>query len=96
MLKEAFTIIKALHWTANKRFIGWCKLIITKVTESRMNRLQDVMTTSVITIEPEQSVGQGLGIMEQRKISALVVARDKKPLGIFTERALIQILRPSG
>ncbi len=60
-----------------------------------MNILQDVMTSSVVTIAPDQPVSQGLGIMEQRKISALVVAGNKKPLGIFTERSLIQI-RSSG
>ncbi|NOR10113.1 MAG: CBS domain-containing protein [Desulfovibrionaceae bacterium] len=56
-----------------------------------METLQDVMTASVITIAPDRPVSHALGIMEQRKISALVVAEKKKPLGILTERALIQI-----
>ncbi len=56
-----------------------------------MDTLQHVMTTPVITIAPDQPVSRALGIMEQRKISALVVAEKKKPLGIFTERSLIQI-----
>ena len=56
-----------------------------------MNTLRDIMTTPVVTVAPGDSVGHALGLMEQRKLSALVVARDRKPLGIFTERALIQI-----
>jgi PAS domain S-box-containing protein len=56
-----------------------------------MNTLQDVMTTPVLTITPDRSVSHALGIMEQQKLSALIVAQDRKPLGIFTERALIQI-----
>lgn len=49
------------------------------------------MTAPVITVAPDRPVSHALGIMKQRKISALVVTKDKKPLGIFTERALIQI-----
>lgn len=49
------------------------------------------MTAPVLTVAPDRPVSHALGIMEQRKISALVVTKDKKPLGIFTERALIQI-----
>jgi PAS domain S-box-containing protein len=56
-----------------------------------METLQDVMTASVITIAPDRSVSHALEIMEQHKISALVVAENNKPLGIFTERTLIQI-----
>lgn len=53
------------------------------------------MTTPVISVAPDRPVSHALGIMEQRQLSALIVAKDKKPLGIFTERALIQI-RASG
>ncbi len=56
-----------------------------------MNSLQDVMTTPVITISPTAPVSKALGIMERKKISSLVVEKKNKPLGIFTERALIQL-----
>jgi PAS domain S-box-containing protein len=56
-----------------------------------MGTLQDVMTAPVISVDPERSVSHALGIMEQQKLSALIVAKDRKPVGIFTERALIQI-----
>jgi len=49
------------------------------------------MTAPVLSVTPDTSVGDALGIMEREKLSALVVAENKKPLGIFTERALIQI-----
>ncbi len=49
------------------------------------------MTTPVLTITPDRSVSHALDIMNQEKLSALIVAKDRKPLGIFTERALIQI-----
>ena len=53
--------------------------------------LQDIMTTPVLTVTPDKSVSHALDIMEQERLSALIVAKDKKPLGIFTERALIQV-----
>ena len=56
-----------------------------------MGKLQNVMTAPVISVAPEQSVSHALCIMEQEKLSALIVARDNRPVGIFTERALIQI-----
>ncbi len=49
------------------------------------------MTAPVLTVTPDRSVSHALSIMEKERLSALIVARDCKPLGIFTERALIQI-----
>ncbi|MBN4045875.1 CBS domain-containing protein [bacterium AH-315-P11] len=56
-----------------------------------METLQDIMTAPVLTVTPDDSVSHALGIMEQERLSALIVAQKRKPLGIFTERALIQI-----
>lgn len=49
------------------------------------------MTEPVITIEPDKPLQQALDVMTQRKISALVVVDNNRPLGIVTERSLIQI-----
>ena len=67
------------------------KLHIGNPRGDLMNTLQDVMTASVITISPDAPMSKALEIMEQKKISSLVVEKDHKPLGIFTERALIQL-----
>ncbi len=53
--------------------------------------LQDIMTTPVLTVTPDRSVSHALDIMETERLSALIVSKDRHPLGIFTERALIQI-----
>ena len=39
-----------------------------------METLQDIMTAPVLTVTPDTSVGRALGIMEQEKLSALIVA----------------------
>ncbi len=49
------------------------------------------MTTPVLAISQGDTVSHALSIMEREKLSALIVAEEKKPVGIFTERALIQI-----
>ncbi len=67
------------------------KLHIGNPRGDLMNTLQDVMTASVITISPDAPMSKALEIMEQKKISSVVVEKDHKPLGIFTERALIQL-----
>jgi PAS domain S-box-containing protein len=56
-----------------------------------MAKLQDIMTAPVLAVSPDKTVSHALGIMEHEKLSALIVAEDNKPVGIFTERALIQI-----
>ncbi|MEN8188902.1 MAG: CBS domain-containing protein [Thermodesulfobacteriota bacterium] len=60
-------------------------------TKGKMEILADLMTSDVITVSPDSPVSAALDVMEKRRISALVVARQGRPLGVFTERALIQI-----
>ncbi len=56
-----------------------------------MAKLQDIMTTPVLAVSPSETVSHALSIMEREKLSALIVAEENRPVGIFTERALIQI-----
>ena len=49
------------------------------------------MTAPVLSVSPDKTVSYALGIMEREKLSALIVAEADRPVGIFTERALIQI-----
>jgi len=46
-----------------------------------METLQDIMTAPVLTVTPDTSVGRALGIMEQEKLSALIVAEKEKAPG---------------
>lgn len=51
--------------------------------------VKDVMTDYVVTISPEKSVIDAANIMIGEDVSALVVEKDGKPLGILTERDFI-------
>src|SRR6056297_2911689 len=50
---------------------------------------KDIMTTDVITIDPETSVKDAANIMSEHGISGLPIVRDKKLVGIVTENDLI-------
>ncbi len=50
---------------------------------------KDIMTTDVITVDPETSVKDAANIMSEHGISGLPVVRDNKLVGIVTENDLI-------
>ena len=53
------------------------------------------ITRKVITVNPETSVRDVVGIMSRKRVGSVVVAKNGKPLGIFTERDLLKkILGP--
>ncbi len=50
---------------------------------------KDIMTTDVITIDPETSVKKAANIMSENDISGLPVVKDGELVGIVTENDLI-------
>ncbi|CDK99787.1 putative Histidine kinase [Magnetospirillum gryphiswaldense MSR-1 v2] len=52
--------------------------------------LSDIMTRAVVTIVPDSPVAAALAIMGERRISCLVVAEGRRPIGILTERDLVR------
>jgi CBS domain-containing protein len=54
-----------------------------------------VITRKVVTVDPETSIRDVVGIMSRKRVGSVVVAKNSKPLGIFTERDLIKkVLNP--
>ena len=51
--------------------------------------LRKIFTSKVISVSPETPVSEAVSTMEGNKISCLVIVRDKKPVGIFTERDFV-------
>lgn len=47
-------------------------------------KVSQLMTPDVITVNENHSIGHVIGVMENRKISKLVVMRDNEPVGIIT------------
>lgn len=50
---------------------------------------KDIMTTGVVTVDPETSVKEAANIMSENDISGLPVVQNEKLVGIVTENDLI-------
>ncbi len=53
--------------------------------------VDDIMTTSPKTIGPDTLTGEAIGILEENRISALVVVEDERPIGIVHFHDLLRI-----
>ena len=54
--------------------------------------ISEVLTQNVVSVSPETPAMVVVSIMREKKISCVLVVEDKKPVGIFTERNLVQLL----
>lgn len=52
-------------------------------------QVKDVMTSPVITVKPEMDLLEAVMLMNNHRIGSLVVVRDKRPIGIVTERDIM-------
>ena len=53
-------------------------------------KVKDIMVENVITIGAEVPVREAVKIMNRHEIGSLVVVKDKKPIGIVTERDMLK------
>ncbi len=51
-----------------------------------MLRIGEVMKTNIVTIDENGTIDEACTLMGENRIGSLVVTRDGKPVGIFTER----------
>jgi CBS domain-containing protein len=51
--------------------------------------IKNILTSNVISIHPDTPLTDAISLMEKNKISCLIVAENKKPVGILTERDLV-------
>jgi acetoin utilization protein AcuB len=56
-------------------------------------RVRDIMTWSVVTIEPDADVERAALLMFERRIGSLPVAEGGRVVGIVTERDIFEALR---
>ncbi|MCK4948519.1 MAG: CBS domain-containing protein [Thermoplasmata archaeon] len=49
-------------------------------------RIGEVMKTNIVTIDENGTIDEACTLMGENRIGSLVVTRDGKPVGIFTER----------
>jgi CBS domain-containing protein len=51
--------------------------------------VDDLMTKMVVSVDEEETVQSAAGIMGNKRVGSVIVTRNKKPSGIFTERDLL-------
>lgn len=51
--------------------------------------INTVLSSNIISVSPGTPLSEAVSIMENNKISCLVVLKEKQPVGIFTERDLV-------
>ncbi|GFE62003.1 diguanylate cyclase domain-containing protein [Geobacter sp. AOG2] len=54
-------------------------------------RIRQIISRQVISVTPETPAEEAIACMARARISCLIVAEKKKPLGIFTERDLVKL-----
>jgi len=59
-------------------------------------QLGEILTPNVINVSPTTSVSEAIQIMRNKNISCIVVLEGKEPVGIFTERNVVQVLAERG
>lgn len=55
-----------------------------------MPQIEGVMSKSVVTISPEESIFRAAKIMDETGVGSLVVVLNNAPVGIITERDLVR------
>ncbi len=55
-----------------------------------MLKNEDIMVEDVVTVEADETVTKAVGLMNKHEIGCLIVTKHGKPIGIVTERDLLQ------
>ena len=63
-----------------------------KAASTTKTRIRQIISRQVISVTPETPVKEAISCMARARISCLIVAEKKRPLGIFTERDLVRLV----
>ena len=55
-----------------------------------MAHVRDIMQKNVITVEHDKTVHDAAAILKEKEISFLVIIKDEKPIGVISERDIVQ------
>jgi CBS domain-containing protein len=58
-------------------------------------QLRDVMKTRLLSVGPEDSVGEAVAVMAQNRVGSVLVMDGEKLVGIFTERDTVRAISQS-
>jgi len=55
------------------------------------SQISDLMIREVISVEPDCLLKQAVTIMQQYRISFLIVAKNNRPMGVLSERDIVRL-----
>ncbi len=55
-----------------------------------MTHVRDIMQKNVITVEHDKTVHDAAILLKNKEISFLVIIKDEKPIGVISERDIVQ------
>jgi PAS domain S-box-containing protein len=59
-------------------------------------QLSEILTPNVISVSPATAVSEAIRTMRTKNVSCIVVLEKSKPIGIFTERNVVQVAAEQG
>ena len=60
--------------------------------EARNYTVDQIMSTPVVTIGPDDSVADAVRVMLDKRVHRVVIAEDKVPLGVISRRDLLKLI----
>jgi CBS domain-containing protein len=66
------------------------KTLFAQISLIVMDQIRDIMQTNVITIDHEKNALDAVKLLTEKKISFLVIQKDGNPIGVVTERDIVQ------
>jgi CBS domain-containing protein len=55
-------------------------------------KVQEIMSTTLTTVEPESTLGEAATIMGERHVGSVLVCEEDRLMGILTERDIVRAL----
>ena len=64
-------------------------MLVRKFMGFQLIKIKDIMVKDVITVAPRESIKSAAELMNKNEIGCLIVIEDEKPIGIVTERDML-------
>jgi len=69
------------------------KKVLADARDPRSLKVNEIMTSPVISIEHDRSLGQAIDLMSRRRLRRMLVTENGKLVGIFTQRDVLGLNR---
>ena len=68
--------------------------VVAKELNAQKTKVKEIMSSSMITISPEVDISEAIEIMNREDVRRLPVIKNKKLVGILTQKDLLKLNKP--